>query len=79
MLFRVADDGRAAAVGRDDGALGHGVDRVVGALAVHVRLHERQQRLDRRLAEHDDVVDAAKAGDELGAVAPRLITAGRVP
>ena len=37
VVFRVADDGRAAAIRSHDGALRHGVDRVVGALAVHVR------------------------------------------
>jgi hypothetical protein len=67
-VFGVADDGCASAVGRDDAALGNSVDRVVGALAVHVRLHELQQRLHRGLAEHDDVVHAAQRRDELGAI-----------
>ena len=38
MILGIADDGGPAAVRLDDGALGHGVDGVVGALAVDVRL-----------------------------------------
>ena len=40
MVLRIADDGDAAAVGAHGLALGNGVDRVVGALAVHVRLQQ---------------------------------------
>ena len=36
VILRIADDRGASAVGRDDRSLGHGVDRVVGAFAVHV-------------------------------------------
>ena len=50
MILRIADDGDAAAVGAHGVALGHGVDRVVGALAVHVGLQQLEQRRDRRLA-----------------------------
>ena len=42
VILRIADDGDAAAVGADDLALGHGVDGVVGALAVHVGLQQRR-------------------------------------
>ena len=51
VILRIADDRDAAAVGADRLALRHGIDRVVRALAVHVRLESRQQALDGRLAE----------------------------
>ena len=68
VILGIADDGDAAAVAADGLALGHGVDGVVGPLAVHVGLQREQQRRDRRLGEDDDVVDAAQRGDELGAI-----------
>ena len=37
VILRITDDGDAAAVGAHGIALGDGLDRVVGALAVHVR------------------------------------------
>ena len=43
MIFRVADDGDATAVGVDDVSLGHGVGGIVGALAVHVGLERLEQ------------------------------------
>ena len=54
----------------DDVALGHGVDGVVGALAVHVG-QQREQRAHGRLGEDDDVVHAAQRRHELGAVGRR--------
>jgi hypothetical protein len=53
MLFFVADDDRAAAVGLNDASLRHGFDRVVGALAVKIRLEEQQETLDGRIGEDD--------------------------
>ena len=38
---------------------------------MHVGLHQQQQPLDVRIAEDDDVVDAAQRGDELGAIGRR--------
>jgi hypothetical protein len=57
MLFVVADDDRDAAVGLHDASLGHRLDRVVGALAVHFRLEKEQQTLDGRIVKDDDVID----------------------
>ena len=51
VVLRIADDGDAAAVGAHGVALGHGVDGVVGALAVHVRLQQLEQRRDGGLGE----------------------------
>ena len=71
MILRIADDGDAAAVAAHGLALGHGVDGVVGPLAVHVRPQREQQRRDGRLGKDDDVVDAAQRRDELGAIRRR--------
>ena len=68
MTLRIADDRRAAAICRDDRAFRHRLFGVVGPFAVHVRLQESQQPLDVRIAEHHDVIHAAKSGDELGTI-----------
>ena len=51
VILRIADDGDAPAVAADGLALGHGVDGVVGPLAVHVGLQREQQRRHGRLRE----------------------------
>ena len=71
VALAIADDRRPSAELGHDRTLGHGVDGVVGAFAVHVRRDETQQPLDVRVGEHDDVVDAAEGGDELGALRRR--------
>src|SRR5437870_487429 len=60
MILQVADNRRPPAVTAHGRALRDRLHRVVGALAVHVGLDEREQPLDGVVAEHDDVVDAAK-------------------
>ena len=62
----VADDGDAPAVGTDDVALGHGVDGVVGALAMDVRMQQLEQRTHGGFGKDDDEVHAAKRRHELG-------------
>ena len=61
VILRIADDRDAAAVRPHDVAFGHGVDRVVRALAVHVRPDSRSSRSTGQLAERHHVVDAAQA------------------
>ena len=68
VILRVADNRDTAAVAFDDVALGDRVERVVGALAVDVRLQRFEQRADGRLGKDDDVVDAAQRRDELGPI-----------
>jgi len=65
MVLRIADDGDAPAVRADDVALGYGLDCVVRALAVHVRVDGFDQRTDSRLGEHDDEVHTPQGGDQL--------------
>ena len=77
--LRIADDRRAAAVREHDRALGHGVDGVVGAFAVHVGLEQRQQPLDGRIAEDDDIVDAAQRADQLRTIGGRQNRPARRP
>ena len=79
MRFRIADDRDAPAVRSHNGALGHGIGRVVGALAVHVGGEQAQQPLHRRIGEHDHVVDSAQRRDELGAIARRRESDGPGP
>ena len=69
VRFRVADDGRAAAVACDDGALGHRC-RPCSRCPCSARpaCSSRSSRSTVGVAEDDDVVDAAERGDELGAV-----------
>ncbi len=71
MRLRVADDGRAAAVGEDNAPLGHRLDGVVGALAVHVRAQQHQQPLDRLIPKDHHVVDPTERTDQFGAVLGR--------
>ena len=71
MVLRVADDGGPTTVREDNLALGHGVDGVVGALAVHVRTQGMEQRTDRRPGEDHHVVDASHRGHELRAIVSR--------
>ena len=55
MVLWIADDRRAAAVRLHRCALRHGIDSVVGALAVDVGAEALDQRLHRCAAEdHDD-------------------------
>ncbi len=68
MVLGIADDGDAPAVAAHGLALGHGVDGVIGALAVDVRLQLEQQRRHGRFRKNDDVGDAAQGGDELGPI-----------
>jgi hypothetical protein len=67
VALGVSHDRRAPSVGGDDAAFRNGVDGVVSAFAVDVRLYQLQQALDRRVTKNDDVVNAAQRGDELGA------------
>ncbi len=53
--------------------------RVVGALAVHVRPQQLEQRRHRRLGEDVDVVDAAERRHELGAILGLQDRAGPAP
>ena len=71
VILRVADDRDAAAVAADGVALGHGVDGVVGPLAVHVGPQRQQKRRDGRLGKDRHVVHAAERGDELRAIRRR--------
>ena len=71
VVLLVPDDRDPAAVAADGVALRHGVEGVVGTLAVDVGLQREQQRRDRRLGEDHDVIHAAQRGQELGAIAPR--------
>ena len=68
MLFGVANDGDAAAVGEHRVALGYGGNGVIRPFAVHVRPKQRQQRRNRRLIEDRHVIDAAERRDELRAL-----------
>ena len=65
MLLPGADDDGPSAVRFHHRTLRHGLDGVVRALAVHIRLHDAQQPLDRRIAEDDDVVDRRKRRQDL--------------
>src|SRR5438094_764973 len=69
MILGVADNRRPAAVADDDVALGHGLDGVVGPLAVHVGPKRGEQRARARFRKYDDVVDAAERGHQLRPVA----------
>ena len=61
----VADDRDTATVAANRIALGHGVDRVVGPLAMHVGTQRQQKRRDVGFRKDRDVVHAAQGGDEL--------------
>src|SRR5918912_4278889 len=64
MIFRVAHDGDAAAVGSYHVTFGHGVFGVVSAFGVHVGLEREQQLFDRRLVENGHVSHGFKRVDE---------------
>ena len=68
MVLRIADYGGATTVLLDNLALGYRVDGVIGALAVHVRSQRLQQGTDGQLRKDDDVVHAAKRGDQFGSI-----------
>ena len=68
MVLGIAHDRNASAVRLDDVALRHGVDGVVRPLAVHVGPDRLEQRSDSRLRKDDDVVRAAKRGDQFCAI-----------
>ena len=55
-------------VGLDDWPLGHGLDGVVGSLAVHVGLVAHQHVRDGPPAEQDDVVHAAQGRQHFGPI-----------
>jgi hypothetical protein len=68
VVFLVTDNDRAAAIGLHDASLGNGIDGVVGALAVHFGLQQQQQTLDGSVAEHHDVVNRLKCGNDFRAL-----------
>src|SRR5256885_16040237 len=59
MILGIAENRCAAAVTRDDVALGHGRYGVVGPLAVHVGPERREQRAYVRLGKNDDEIGRA--------------------
>src|SRR5271168_2382692 len=63
MILRVAHDGDADTEACGGGALGYGVDRVVGALGVNVGVKKLQQGFNVGIAEEHDVVDVAEGSD----------------
>jgi hypothetical protein len=69
VLFLVTDNDRAAAIGLHDAALRNGIDSVVGTLAVHLGLQQQQQALGGSVAEHHDIVDRLKCGNDFGPLA----------
>src|SRR5690606_29365148 len=71
MILGVADNRRASTVAAHGLALRNGVDRVVGALAVHVGAQRLEQRRHRVVVEEDDGVDAAQGVHEFGPLEAR--------
>ena len=64
MIFWIADDGNAAAVAEDGLALRHGVNGVIGTLAVDVGFQRQQQGRHGWLRKYDDVIHAAQGCHE---------------
>jgi hypothetical protein len=71
MIFWIADDRDAAAVGANRCPFRHGVRGVVGPLAMHVRFQELQERVNGWLGKNHDVIDRAQSRDQLGAIGSR--------
>ena len=72
VVLRVAHDRHPPPVGADDVAFGHGLRRVVRALAVDVGPEREQQPSHVVLGEDDHVVHAPERGHEKGAIRRRL-------
>ena len=68
MIFGIADDGDAPAVGEDRLTFGNSLDRVVRSLAVDIWVEQLEKWCDRPLGKDRDVVHASNRGDELGAI-----------
>src|SRR6266853_5461246 len=64
----VADNRDPPAISTHDRPLGHGVDRVIGALAMHVGLEECEQPLHVGIGKESHVIDAAKSRHEFGTI-----------
>ena len=73
MTLGVADDRRPTAIGTDGRTLRHGVERVVGPLAMDIRLNRREQTVDCVVAEDHDVGDAPYRVDHLRSIDKRRI------
>jgi hypothetical protein len=64
MVFWVADDGDTDAETSGGGALGNGLQRVIGSFGMDVRAKIFEERLDTRFTKEDDVIHGAKRSDE---------------
>jgi hypothetical protein len=67
MLLLITDDDRPAAVRLNDPPFRDRVDSVIGTLAMDIGLEQQEQPLNGRIAEDDDIVNAAEGRQDLGA------------
>lgn len=68
MILWIAHDRDAAAVRAHRVALRDRLDRVVGALAVHIRMQQLEKRCHRWLIENDHVVHVTECRNQLGPI-----------